>query len=379
MKLVVDENIPQGKEAFGKFGDIVLAHGRTISNEMLKDADVLIVRSITKVDEQLLNSTKVKFVGTATIGTDHVDKSYLEKENIYFADAAGCNAFSVAEYVVCAINQYLEKFNKNFTELTIGVIGYGNVGSKVVRFAEALGMKVLINDPPLERNSTEKIFCSLDETLSADVITFHVPLNKSGIDKTVHLLNEASINKIKSGTMLINSSRGPVIDNNTLLKRLKKKSDLFAVLDVWEGEPNFIPELLELVDIGTPHIAGYSFEGKINGTKIIHDKLCAFLKIKKDWQPNYPAIENDTLLFNTGNNFENEFNLLTKNIYDISRDSSDLKKSLLPGIESREKYFDELRKKYYIRREFLNYYIKQTQKNDRVKEILEKLRFNVLE
>lgn len=379
MKLVVDENIPQGKEAFGKFGDIVLAHGRKISNDMLKDADILIVRSITKVDESLLNNTKVKFVGTATIGTDHVNKSYLEKENIYFADAAGCNAFSVAEYVVCAINQYLEKYNKKFSGLSIGVIGYGNVGSKVVKYAKALGMKVLINDPPLERNSRENIFCSLDEALTADIITFHVPLNKSGIDKTVHLLNETNINKIKSGSMLINSSRGPVVDNNVLLKRLKVKSDLFTILDVWEGEPDFIPELLEIVDIGTPHIAGYSFEGKINGTKLINDKLSDFLKTKTDWQPIYPSIEKKDLSINANMVFEYEFNALTKRIYDIRRDSRDLKKALSTEVENRGKFFDELRKKYYIRREFCNYNIITSPQDNTANEILRQLRFNILD
>lgn len=378
MKLIVDENIPQGKEAFGKFGEILLMGGRTITNEMLLDTDILIVRSITQVNENLLKNTKVKFVGTATIGTDHVDKDYLKKKNIFFADAAGCNAFSVAEYVVCAVNQYLKRVKKSYPDVTIGVVGCGNVGSKVVRFAKSLGMKVLINDPPLERKTKENIFCSLDKALDADIVTLHVPLNKTGIDKTYYLINETNINKIKSGSILINSSRGPVVENEILLKRLKEKSDLFTVLDVWEGEPNLNYELLNMADVGTPHIAGYSFEGKINGTKIIYDKLCEFLKVKPEWMPSYPAIEKDTFSLNPSNTFENEFDTLTKNIYDIISDSDKLKESLKINENLRPKYFDELRKKYHTRREFDNYNINIIQPDDRTKEILGNLRFNLV-
>lgn len=378
MKLVVDENIPQGKEAFGQFGEIVLSGGRNITNEMVKEADVLIVRSITQVNEQLLKNSNVKFVGTATIGTDHVDKIYLEKSGIQFADAAGCNAFSVAEYVLYAINQFLSINNKKYEELSIGIIGYGNVGSKVAKFAEALGMKVIINDPPLERLTQDKNFRSLDEALAADIITFHVPLNKTGIDKTVHLLNEDNINKIKSGAMLINSSRGPVVKNETLLNRLKDKNDLFSVLDVWEGEPKLNNELLGRVNIGTPHIAGYSYEGKINGTTIIYNKLCEYLKKETNWAPQYPQISVNEFEFDTSNNFEIEFDKLTKKIYDINSDSDKLKKSLFLEAEQQPKYFDELRKKYHIRREFNNYSIRLSSSSKIVKEILENLRFNVL-
>jgi len=377
MKLVVDENIPQGKEAFETFGDVVFSAGREINNKLLKDAEVLIVRSITQVNEDLLRDTNVKFVGTATIGTDHIDKNYLENSGIRFADAAGCNAFSVAEYVLCAINQYLITAKKSFSDMTIGVVGCGNVGSKVVKFAKALGMNVLINDPPLDRISPEKKFCSLDEALSADIITFHVPLNKTGIDKTVHLLNETNLEKIKSGAMLINSSRGPVVKNDALLKRLKGKRDLFTVLDVWEGEPKLSEELLYIVNIGTPHIAGYSYEGKMNGTAIIYNKLCDFLGKEKKWEPVYPPIEKTSFLFDATKNFEEEFNKLTSSVYNVLFDSKNLKDSLSIEKNLRSKYFDDLRRKYYIRREFKNYSIKLSQDNEKIKEILTNLRFNL--
>ena len=377
MKLTVDENIPQGKEAFGKFGEIVLSNGRKITNDMLKDTDVLIVRSITNVNRELLKNTNVRFVGTATIGTDHIDKEYLANENIRFADAAGCNAYSVAEYIICSMLQYLVPADIKFKDTSIGIIGCGNVGSKVAGFVKSLGMKVFMNDPPLQRKGGDNIYCSFDDAAAADIVTFHVPLNKTGIDKTYHLLNETNIDKIKSGALLINSSRGPVIKNDALLKRLKDRSDLFTVLDVWENEPNFDPELLKFVNYGTPHIAGYSFEGKMNGTKIIHDKLCEFLNSDSDWQPLYPEIEKKNFQFNSNNNFEIELNKLTKEIYGISFDSDNLKKSLSFDNDSRGKYFDELRKKYYTRREFNNYSVEIIPQNEEVKNKLKALRFNI--
>lgn len=377
MKLVVDENIPQGKEAFETFGDVVFSAGREINNNLLKDADALIVRSITQVNAGLLKNTKVKFIGTATIGTDHIDKNYLENSGICFADAAGCNAFSVTEYVICAINQYLTTTKKSFPDMTIGVVGCGNVGSKVVKFSKALGMNVLINDPPLERVSKDNTFCSLDDILSADIITFHVPLNKTGIDKTIHLLNETNLEKIKSGAMLINSSRGPVVKNDALLKRLKEKRDLFTVLDVWEGEPILNEDLLDIVNISTPHIAGYSYEGKMNGTAIIYNKLCDFLGKEKKWKPVYPPIGKTSFLFDATNNFEEEFNKLASSIYNILFDSKNLKNSLSVEKDLRPKYFDDLRKRYYIRREFKNYSINLSHNKERIKKILTNLRFNL--
>lgn len=377
MILVVDENIPQGKEAFGNFGQVISAPGRKITNDMLTNVDALIVRSITNVNEELIKNTPVKFIGTATIGTDHVDKNYLQNKGIQFADAAGCNAYSVAEYVVASINKYVLNTGKKFNELSIGIIGCGNVGSKVARFADALDMKTIINDPPLERKNGEKFFQTLDEALSADVITFHVPLNKTGIDKTVHLLNAQNINKIKPGAMLINSSRGAVVCNESLLNRIKNKNDLFTVLDVWENEPNINIELLEKVNFGTPHIAGYSFEGKINGTKIIHDKLAEFLGVNSDWLPDYPDIQVDEFTFNSTGNFELELDKLITAIYNIGSDSEQLKKYHPDETEPLGKYFDKLRKEYPVRREFNNYKVKITPAENSIKELLKRLRFAV--
>lgn len=377
MKIAADENIPQVIDAFSSFGEINLYGGRSITKNVLKDADALLVRSITKVNRELLEGTNVKFVATATIGTDHIDKDYLESKNIYFADAAGCNAFSVAEYVVCAITHLYNSINESFTNKSIGIIGYGNVGTKVAKFSEALGLKTIINDPPLQRKTGEKFFCSLDEALSADIVTFHVPLNKTGIDKTVHLLSEENIGKIKSGAILINSSRGPVVDNNILLNRIKEKNDLLTVLDVWENEPALNRELLELVNLGTQHIAGYSYEGKMNGTTLIYNSFCKFLGTEPIWKPKLADVENN-LIQPANNSKEKLLNTVFKNVYDITRDSDSLKESKKLEDYAIPKYFDDLRKNYYVRREFNNYTISLNEVNEESKKIFCSLRFRVI-
>lgn len=375
MKIVADENIPQVKEAFSEFGETILHAGRSITNNILKDADALLVRSITKVNKELLEGTRIKFVATATIGTDHIDKEYLQENNIYFADAAGCNAYSVAEYVMCAIMHLYSLNNLSLTNKSIGIIGYGNVGTKVVKFAEVFGLKTIINDPPLQRKTGESFFRSLDEALEADIVTFHVPLNKSGIDKTVHLLNENNINKIKNGALLINSARGPVVDNETLLKRIKEKNDLLTVLDVWENEPALNRELLNLVDIGTPHIAGYSYEGKMNGTTLIYQSFCKYIGAKPNWQPKMPVIADKIIKVDQLNNEELTLNNIFQKIYNINEDSLRLKDSNKLEDALIPKYFDNLRKNYPIRREFNNYIV-NINNIVGLKEKLEKLRFS---
>lgn len=377
MKILADENIPQAKEAFSNFGDVRLIHGREITNQLLQDIDVLVVRSITNVNEKLLENTPVKFVGTATIGTDHIDKEYLQSKNIFFADAAGCNSFSVAEYVITAITKIYNENQISFSGKKIGIIGYGNIGTKVARFAKALGFETIINDPPLERKSDKGNFRSLNEALNCDVITFHVPLNKTGIDKTYHLLNEENISQIKSGSLLINTSRGPVVKNSILKKRLSEAKDIYTVLDVWENEPNIDLELLKLVDIGTAHIAGYSLEGKLNGTLFIYNKLCEFSGYKTEWNPVYPSINNPILQLASQNSPEEKIGYLTNSVYNITEDNSQLKELLNENVVNPDKFFDRLRKNYWIRREFNNYSIAMTQGNEKLKTIFQELRFKI--
>jgi erythronate-4-phosphate dehydrogenase len=378
MKIIVDENIPQACEAFCSFGEVAFLAGRDITNDILKETDILLVRSITKVDESLLKGTKVKFIATATAGTDHIDKVYLANNGITFADAAGCNSFSVAEYFTAAVSRIFNTNNYSFAGKTLGVVGIGNVGSKVVRFAKTLGFKVLMNDPPLERKFDSKEFVPLDKILYCDVITLHVPLYKSGIDKTVHLIDEIKLNKIKSGTVLINASRGAVVDNSALKNRLITKNDLITVFDVWENEPALDFELLEKVNFGSVHIAGYSLEGKVNGTEIIYNRLCEYLNTLPIWKPQYPSIEKKEIIVNKKKRFEDLLDEIITEIYNISKDDKLLREGIGMENEKQSKNFDLLRKSYSVRREFNNYTIRLNFLDSEIKQKLEALRFRVI-
>lgn len=375
MRLVVDENIVFGKEAFERFGDVSLINGRKITKEKLIDTNILIVRSVTNIDKSLLNGTPVKFVGTSTIGTDHIDINYLEENNIAFAYAPGCNSYAVAEYVFAAIFNFLDVEKITSTRgLSIGIIGVGNVGSKVERFSKALGMNILLNDPPLERKGVKKDFVSLEEVLEADIITLHVPLNLEGKDSTYHLLNKKNLEKISKNSLLINTSRGAVINNNELLEQIIARR-LNVVLDVWENEPNINSGLLDKVFIGTPHIAGYSLEGKFNGTRMIFEALKNYLGSNTEWDLDLPSVDQKNIKLNNHNFEVAALNEVIKHIYNIRDDNQTLIHNDEKNIGKR---FDLLRKFYNERREFNNYFIKGEIRSS-LAEKLKGLRFNLLD
>lgn len=376
MNLIIDKNIAFAKEAFSFLGNTKLVDGRSLTNKDVKDADVLIIRSVTRVDEHLLDNSKVKFVGTATIGTDHIDLNFLHSKNIVFTDAKGSNADSVAEYVFTGLLKIASKKNISLKEKTIGVVGIGNIGSRVVRLAESLGMNVLKNDPPLERKGIGSNYVSLNEILKADIITLHVPLTFEGINKTFHLLNENNLKEITTNTIIINTSRGAVIDNFALLKETSKKN-FQLIIDVWENEPLINNELLIITKIATPHIAGYSLEGKVNGTKMIYDALCKFLKINPGWNPELPQVEKPDIILPDGDTDEKKLYRLFSSIYNI--ESDDLKTREISKLKENEQagYFDLLRKNYPVRREFSNFTVHLSEKEKHLKQILESFRFKV--
>lgn len=376
LKLIVDENIAFADKAFGQFGKVNLMPGREITNSSLKNTDVLIVRSITNVDEDLLKNTPVKFVGTATIGIDHIDLDYLKTKSIFFADAKGCNAYSVAEYVIAALLNLAVKFDFSLKDKSIGIVGVGNVGSKVAAFSEAFGMKVLLNDPPLHRSGDKRNFVKLDEVLNCDIISLHTPLNLNGIDKTYHLLNIDNLWKLKDGAIVINTSRGSIINNLDLLSTIERKN-FKVVLDVWENEPDINVELLNKVSIGTPHIAGYSYEGKVNGTQMICDSLCEFLGMEKEFSFDLSAPLNSILRFISSDNIETAIENIVSNIYSIMNDDIEMREMITMVIEKRMRHFDLQRKNYPKRREFNNYTIEASNISIAIKKILEKLRFNL--
>ncbi|MCX7886676.1 MAG: 4-phosphoerythronate dehydrogenase [Verrucomicrobiae bacterium] len=337
MKIVADPNIPFVLEAFGPLGHVVLVPGRTMTAHDVRDADCLLVRSVTAVNAALLEGSRVRFVATATIGTDHVDTAYLAGRGIGFASAAGSNANSVAEYVVAALLELAHRKNFRLRDKTLGVVGVGNVGSKVVRYAEALGMRVLQNDPPRQRSEGLNHFVSLERVLTeADIVTLHVPLTRTGTDATYHLFEP------RRG-IIINTARGAVLDNRALLQAPLEG----LVLDVWENEPDLLPGLLQKTDIGTPHIAGYSFDGKVNGTRMIYEATCSFFGLMPNWQPQLPPppvpkVELDA----TGLAEEEALRRVVSSVYDITADDR--------ALRAAPHQFDRLRAEYPVRREFFN-------------------------
>ena len=354
MRIMVDENVPYGREAFETLGEVQTAHGRKITREMLSGVDALVIRSITKANRDLLEGTPVKFVGTCTIGEDHVDKAYLAEAGIAFSSAPGCNANSVGQYITSALVRLSMKHGFDMAGMKLGIVGVGNVGTKVHKKAAALGFECVLNDPPRFDATGDAKFRPIEEILDCDIITFHVPLEKTAKYPTWHLADAAFIARMKPGAILINSSRGAVVDNTALKEALKSGHLRAAVLDVWEGEPNPDPELLERVDFATPHIAGYSFDGKVNGTRQVYEALCAHLGVAASWDPAplLPEPEVPRLMVDTAR--ADCVSGAVLDVYDILRDDADMRGLLQAAPEERAAFFDALRKNYPRRREFFN-------------------------
>ncbi|OHV09919.1 4-phosphoerythronate dehydrogenase PdxB [Kushneria phosphatilytica] len=274
MRIVADENIPLIEEFFGDHGEIVRLPGRQMCREQLMQADVLLVRSVTRVNADLLAGTRVKFVGTATIGVDHVDVDWLREQGIGFASAPGSNAESVVDYVLSGLLLMSEQDGETLNSRTVGIVGAGNVGSRLQARLEALDMPCLICDPPRAEAEGREDFVDLDTLIErADVICLHTPLIQSGDHATHHLLNAERIDALRPDQILISAGRGECVDTSALRRRLETRRDLRVILDVWEQEPDIDEALCRLVDIATPHVAGYSLDGKMLGTDMIHEAM----------------------------------------------------------------------------------------------------------
>ncbi len=350
MKFVADENIPRLSEAFGVLGEVTALPGRGIQAADLNQADCLLVRSVTRVDEALLAGSPVRFVASATIGEDHIDKDWLAEQGIGFASAPGCNADSAAEYVLTVILQLQRLHGNAWRGRSVGIIGCGNVGSRVRRKLTALGMHCIINDPPRQAAGIVDQYHSLDEVLACDFVSLHVPLVLSGEWPTYHLLAEEQLRSLRSGCVLINTSRGSAIDNQAL-NRLLAEEVRRVVLDVWEGEPSPMPELLQRVTIASPHIAGYSLEGRLRGTEMIHHAVCDFFGLDTDsWSP-WSSLEPVSLEINR----EMGLSDAVLSCYDVMADDAKLRALLDVDVNQRGGEFDKLRKYYPLRREFASY------------------------
>lgn len=279
MKIVCASSVLLGEAAFRTLGEVVVAPEESIARSMLRDADALVVRSRKRVDEVLLYGTRVSFVGTATAGIDHLDLAYLQEAGICWCAAPGCNANAVAEYCTTALLAMAERHGLILKDLTLGLVGVGHVGSAFAQKALALGLKVLFNDPPRALVEGAHGFVELDELLQqADVVSLHVPLTEAGPFRTRRLADHRFFERMRPGSVFLNTSRGEVVDSEALLLAMRRGTVRAAALDVWESEPRISPELLARVDVGTPHIAGHSVEGKVRGTRVVYEEACRFFE-----------------------------------------------------------------------------------------------------
>ncbi len=380
MKIVADENIPFVKECFGSIGDVEVVSGRSISPEVVHDADCLLVRSITKVSAELLADSDVKFVGTATIGFEHIDVEYLKSKGIGFSSAPGSNANSVAEYIVAALLSVGKKHSITLEGKSIGVVGVGNVGSRVVGKCAALGMKVVLNDPPLARQTADAKFLPLEKLYGCDFITLHTPLTMEGEDKTFHLADEKFFGSLKDGCVFINTARGGVHDTAALKAAIQSGKLGAVVLDVWEDEPRIDCELLQMVDISTPHIAGYSLDGKIAGMVMIYKAACAHfgLEPKHDMKDFLPEAEvPEVRIGHVGIDEQEVLRETVKAVYVINRDDFNTREIVMVQEQKRGEFFDGLRKNYPVRREFFNTKVVLEEACPSVAEKLEGIGFSV--
>lgn len=378
MKIVADANIPYVSECFSSIGEVTVAGGREITPWIVADADVILVRSITPVGVDLLGGSKVCFVATATIGFDHIDIDFLQQNKIGFTSAPGCNANSAAEYVIAGLLDISKRHDINMEDKSIGIIGVGNVGSRVAQKCAAMGMRVYLNDPPLQRQTGDPKYLPIEELYDCDFITAHTPLTFKGLDKTYHLINEDFFSSLKDNCIFVNASRGGVVDGSALQKAIRSGRLKGVVLDVWENEPNIDTELLDMVDIGTPHIAGYSLDGKITGLMMIYKATCEHFDLEQKFgmedflpEPTVPQV-------NLGSELTDDQQALwnaVRQVYRIERDDENLRQVLNKPKEETGKHFDSLRKNYPVRREFQNTKVIIKDANSRLAEKLRGIGF----
>ena len=372
--VVIDNKIPFIKGVLEPYADVVYAEGSDIDAQIVSKADALVVRTRTRCNESLLKHSPVKFIATATIGTDHIDTNYCDAHSIYWTNAAGCNSGSVYQYIASVLAWFVREKQYDLSALTMGVVGCGHVGSKVVRLGQLLGMKVLINDPPLQ-STKDGDFVALDYLLQhADVVTLHTPLTRTGIDKTFHLIDKDKLRLIKPTAWLINSSRGEVVDGEALLKALNDKTIQGSILDVWEHEPAISSDLLNKVTLGTPHIAGYSADGKATATAMSVQAFSRFFDLPlNSWLPASIPLPQHSMTIRIDAAEKSLSQIFAEAVwptYAIVDDNNRLRTSIAG--------FELQRGSYPIRREFQAYTIELANGNPQLADFLTDLGFKAI-
>ncbi|MFN2362494.1 MAG: 4-phosphoerythronate dehydrogenase PdxB [Marinobacter sp.] len=357
MRIVADENIPLLDSFFADIGEIRRVSGRTMSAADVQDADILLVRSVTRVNQALLEGSRVRFVGTCTIGTDHVDRQWLASSGISFSAAPGCNANSVVEYVLSVISLHAERRGlADWSKLSVGIVGAGNVGGELAHKLERLGFDVLCCDPPRAEQEGDdgQEFVSLDEVMACDVVTLHTPLIREGDHATLHMFGQERLQALREHQLLINTSRGEVIDTSSLMSRLEEPNAPTVALDVWEHEPRIHAELLDQVWLATPHIAGYSLEGKVQGSEMVYQALSRYmgLPVRKKAGQFLPEPALNKLSFTSAAEEMSSANIAMRSCYDPRRDDARMRLAMSLPAEDRGPAFDRLRRDYPVRREF---------------------------
>ncbi len=390
MKIVIDENMPYAADLFAQLGEVVALPGRQLNAEDLIDVDALMIRSVTKVDEGLISkANKLKFVGTATAGTDHVDDMLLYQRGITFYGAAGCNKVGVAEYVLSSLLVLAQQQGFSLFDRTVGIVGAGNVGSYLETCLSALNIKTVLCDPLKEAAGDPRQFVDIDTLIAtSDIISLHTPMTQTGDYATHHLIDEARLAAMSSGTILINAARGPVVDNQALKSALKSSNEaseqgavnstelppLTAVLDVFEHEPSIDLDLLPYLAFATPHIAGYGLEGKARGTTMVFNAFASFMAEsgasasskstdKSETIDNRLHADPASLLpispvpkIELGQPIDQSIlQSIVQLIYDVRRDDSEFRRAIAScqGDQSKIRtVFDQLRKNYWDRREY---------------------------
>jgi erythronate-4-phosphate dehydrogenase len=373
IRIIADNKIPFLNGALEKHAEVVYLPGKEINRENLKDADALLIRTRTKCTESLLKETNIRFIGTATIGFDHIDTQYCEKHKIHWINAPGCNSSSVQQYFAASLLKMASEFRYNLKDKKIGIIGVGNVGTKVEKFARTIGMNILLNDPPRAKVEGDKNFVSIEAILNeSDIVTIHVPLKVVGDNCTYHLFNDKVFKQMRKGAWFINSSRGEVTETVALKKALRSGKLGGAIIDVWENEPDIDLELMEKAFIATPHIAGYSTDGKANGTAMVVNSLGKYFDLPlKNWYPeNIPQPSSPEIVIDgKGKSDEDIIREAVFQTYNITGDDTNLRFS--PSD------FEKQRGAYPLRREFTSYSVKLKNCTKKSQKTLESLGFRI--
>ena len=362
IKIVSDAYIPFVEDVFSKECSLHLVPGHEIDSSVIEHADALLVRGETAVDEELLKGSTVQFVGSATAGYDHVDWVHLDKHCIEWAYAPGCNAESVIEYVFAAIFYLSQLKSTLILNSTLGIVGVGEIGSRLEKRASALGLNVLENDPPRARNEPvrdeKKGYVKLEQLLEeSDIVSLHVPMTKEGLDPTENLIGSNELGRLKDGTWILNTSRGGVVNESALIDSIRNHHIGAAAVDVWDGEPNPDPSLQELVDICSPHIAGYSRDAKRNCTQMIADRLKRHFSvpIQEVARPEQTPIRLKMPEINMEKNPEAFIHGIVEQMYRIEDDLDRMRSLPLHDSRKREAAFRQQRREYPSRLTFSRY------------------------